>query len=148
MYQVRLGTSGNVSRGTVQYYFSEGDTGWQPLGYPVCDNVEPWYATNSSGYASYGWHKNSFSDPDIMLEAGNMMKAPASYIYGFGRGKPAREFSDVGRRILGNFFLESGKDYYIRIQSVHTEPSEIFLDYLELVPSEVFLHPSVVEDIW
>lgn len=148
MYQVRLGTSGNLSRGTVQYYFSEGDTGWQPLGYPVCDNVEPWYATNSSGYASYGWHKNSFSDPDVMLEAGNMMKAPASYIYGFGRGKPAREFPDIGRRILGNFFLESGKDYYIRIQSVHTEPSEIFLDYLELVPSEVFLHPSVVEDIW
>lgn len=149
-YQVRLGTSGNLNRGTVQYYFSEEDTGWQPLGFPVSDQVVQMGITSSYpiGYGSYGWHKNSFSDPDVMLEAGNMMKAPASYMNEFWVKKPAREMPHAGRRILGSFYMESGKNYYIRIQSVHSEPSEIFLDYLELVPSEVFLHPSVVEDIW
>lgn len=151
-YQVRLGVSGNLSRGTVQYYFSEEDTGWQPLGFPANDQINQigfvGLPDSHEGYASYGWHKNSFSDPDIMLKAGGMLKAPASYMNEFGGRKPAREVFSAGRRILGSFYMDSDKSYYIRVQSVHPEPSEIFLDYLELVPSVVYAHPVTPEDIW
>lgn len=152
IYQIRLGTSGNLSRGTVQYYFGEEDLAWQPLGFPANDKILQMGLAGrpekSLGYASYGWHKNSFSDPDVMMKAGGMMKAPASYMNEFLGKKPASEVPSAGRRILGNMLLESNKTYYIRIQSVHNEPSEIFLDYLELVPSEVYNNPTRAEDIW
>lgn len=150
MYLVRLGTSGNLNRGTVQYYFGDENYAWEPLGFPVSDQIVQMglISPYPLGYASYGWQKNSFSDPDVMLEAGGMMKAPASYMNEFMGRKPAREVPHAGRRNLINVFLESKKTYYIRIQSVHPEPSEVFLDYLELVPSEVYAHPVRPEDIW
>lgn len=151
-YQIRFGTSGNLNRGMVQYYFGEEDLAWRPLGFPANDKILQMglagRSENSLGYASYGWHKNSFSCPDVMMEAGGMMKAPACYMNEFMGRKPASEVPNAGRRILGTMYLESNKTYYIRIQSVHSEPSEIFLDYLELVPSEVYNNPSRAEDIW
>lgn len=150
MYQVRLGVSGNTYRGTVQYYLGEENSGWQTLGYPVQEKVRPWNGvyTSGVGFASYGWHKNSFAEPDQMMKKSGFMKAPASYMNEIAGKVPASEVPCVGRRILGYFFMSSDKSYYIRVQSVHPEPSEIFLDYLELVPSVVYAHPVTPEDIW
>ena len=59
-----------------------------------------------------------------------------------------RDYSPLGRRIVGSFDMKADKKYYFRIKSVGTSNGQLFLDYLELVPATVFQNPEKAEDIW
>ena len=73
------------------------------------------------------------------------MKAPGSYT---GYGRNVREESSAGRRIVGMFFMEPNKTYYLRIKSVAESSEQLFLDYLELVPKAIYNNPTIPENIW
>lgn len=138
-YQIRLGLSGNSYRSFVQYYFgTEKDI--QPVGLPIDER------TNfSNGYISFGW-TDSFVDTDLMLFQSGHMKSPGSYKD--WRGDDIRKDSNIGRRIIGAFNMESDKTYYLRIKSVAESSMQLFLDYLEIVPRLVYNNPTIPENIW
>lgn len=139
-YQVRLGVSGNPMRSFVQYYFgTEGNI--QPKGLPIDERTN-----HSYGYVNFGW-KDSFVDTDLILSQSGHMKAPGSHESPIFR-KSLRDIPSVGRRIIGMFFMEPNKTYYLRIKSVENTRGELFLDYIELVPRTVYDNPVIPEDIW
>lgn len=78
------------------------------------------------------------------------MKAPNSY-YQFGAQNTMRtqERGKIVRRILVREDMKANEVYYLRLKSVLRDPdTELFLDFLEFCPKEVYDNPLVPEDIW
>ena len=45
--------------------------------------------------------------------------------------------------------MEAGKTYYLRFRSVlDSDTKELYLDYIEFCPKEVYDNPSEPEDVW
>lgn len=140
MYQVRLGVSGNPDRSVVQYYLGE-ENAVKAMGLSVDERTD----YNSSGYKEYGLRDSSFVDMDLLLAQGGHMRAPAVFT---DYRSNVRDNLDVGRRIVGTIFMDPSKQYYLRVKSVIKSEMQQFLDYIELVPSEVYDNPNKPEDIW
>lgn len=140
IYQLRLGLSGNTSRSIVQYYWGDEDI-MSPVGLPIDERT-----SYNKGYEAYGWNDSSFVDLDLILSQGGHMRVPDIFKSAFTSN--IRDYSPLGRRIVGSFDMRADKKYYFRIKSVGTSNGQLFLDYLELVPATVFQNPEKAEDIW
>lgn len=143
VYQVRLGVSGNPSRSVVQYYMGE-ENAVSAMGLPV-DERTTYQSYNTSAYKEYGLIDSSFVDMDLLLAQGGHMRAPAVFS---GFRSNVRDDLNAGRRIVGAINMRPNKQYYLRIKSVIKSEMQHFLDYIELVPSVVYNHPTKPEDIW
>lgn len=140
-YQLRLALSGNPSRSVVQYYVGEGNA-LAPAGLPVDERT-----SYMDGYFSYGRGATTFVNEDLVISQGGHMRAPG--VYGDNYSSGIMNYTPCGRRIVGNFYMDPAKKYYFRIKSAgDLGKAQLFLDYLELVPSTVFNHPSKTEDCW
>ncbi len=140
-YQLRLALSGNPSRSVVQYYVGEGNA-LAPAGLPVDERT-----SYMDGYLSYGRGATTFVNEDLVISQGGHMRA--SGVYGDNYSSGIMNYTPCGRRIVGNFYMDPAKKYYFRIKSAgDLGKAQLFLDYLELVPSTVFNHPSKTEDCW
>ena len=61
----------------------------------------------------------------------------------------ARDKDNCSRYIIVRQTLEAGKPYYIRFKSVlESTTKELYLDYFEYCPKEVYDSPVEPEDIW
>lgn len=140
IYQLRLGLSGNPFRSIVQYYWGDEDI-MQPVGLPIDERT-----SYNEGYEAYGRNDSSFVDLDLILSQGGHMRVPNVFKSAFTSN--IRDYSPLGRRIVGSFDMKADKKYYFRIKSVGTSNGQLFLDYLELVPATVFQNPEKAEDIW
>lgn len=136
-YQLRLGLSGNPYRSVVQYYVG-GESAIWPMGLPVDERTQ----NNNEDYKKYGLGNPSFVDENLLIFHGGHMKAPGI----FSKRIPYK--SSIGRRIIGEVAMNADQKYYLRIKSMIKSEMQLFLDYIELVPSAVYNNPSQPEDPW
>lgn len=147
-YEIRFGFSASDARGVAQFYF-DGNICGIPLD------------MRSQNSAFMGWFEESMSDEDnrkndkAMRNRG-FMKAPAS-IFGDGGGeigiKNMRYAESAFRRVLGQYDIEPGKEYWLRFKDVteggsEDKPNEFNQDYLEIVPVGIINNPGKPEDIY
>ena len=61
----------------------------------------------------------------------------------------ARDKENCSRHIIVRQTLDPGKTYYVRFKSVlDLERPELYLDYFEYCPKEIYDSPENPEDIW
>lgn len=151
IYEVRLGTSHNAYRNIVQMFFSEDGVNFTPVG-GAYDQTEPAVTDNIPWVADTG---NDLTDArnDRRLRSKGFMKAP-KYFRMTGSTTSARDKGGnypALRRIVGEFPMKAGKNYYLRFKALRTVErigaSTLFLDYVELCPASVY-NGAEGEDIW
>lgn len=150
-YELRYKVIATAARGIVQVYFGTNKDALQPAGLPInltktCsdylrDNLS-WSYISDTGKDEY-----ELQVVDNELREHNVMKASRfeSDLNSF----TARDMSNCYRLILVRQMMDSDQTYYIRFKSVlDSDKTELYLDYIELCPKEVYDNPEKPEDVW
>lgn len=157
-YEIRLGFNGTALRGMCQIYFAEEGASFVPTDIPL-DLRMTGYGNADIGLIglNVGWEKES-DDQDYnervnkTLRTKGWMKGPRYFSseLSFEDGPAcAYNYPSICRKILTTEDLEPNKTYYLRFKSALEDPeTEMMLDYIELVPKEIYNNPSLVEDEW
>lgn len=160
MFEIRIGVSSTKQRGICKVYFGTDPENLKPVGLPLDmrKGLKYWYLNSESIESNIGYEDDDLNDElvnrntDMMLKSQGYMKAPNSY-YRVGSSNTMRsEVSSsysIGRRVLGEYDLQSDKKYYIRFANVlDDQSSQLYLDYIEICPKSVYANPTAEEDIW
>ena len=156
-YELRYKVLATGARGITQVYFGSDPGNLPAAGIPV--NMAVGIARTFYGFGiaddDYGWHgldDASHDDDDDIIEIDHklrnhgLMKAAK---HEYGESKTAREDGRQTRHILVRQTLDPSKTYYIRFKSVlDTDKKELYLDYFEWCPKEIYDNPATPEDIW
>lgn len=154
-YELRYKVLATGARGITQVYFGSDPDNLPAAGIPV--NMAEGIATTYGGEsATWGDIKDgngsSRRDEDEIIEIDHklrnhgLMKAAQ---HEYGEGHTARDDERQKRHILIRQTLDPKLTYYIRFKSVlDTDKKELYLDYFEWCPKEIYDNPSVPEDIW
>ena len=154
-YELRYKVLATPARGITQVYFGSDPDNLPAAGIPV--NMAEGIATTYGGEsATWGDIKDgsgsSRRDEDEIIEIDHklrnhgLMKAAQ---HEYGEGHTARDDDRQKRHILIRQTLDPKLTYYIRFKSVlDTDKKELYLDYFEWCPKEIYDNPSVPEDIW
>ena len=154
-YELRYKVLATSARGITQVYFGSDPDNLPAAGIPV--NMAEGIATTYGGEsATWGDIKDgsgsSRRDEDEIIEIDHklrnhgLMKAAQ---HEYGEGHTARDDDRQKRHILIRQTLDPKLTYYIRFKSVlDTDKKELYLDYFEWCPKEIYDNPSVPEDIW
>ena len=165
LYEIRvsnnsLANSGRCDRSIVQYYLHQynptDDSNdywdkwkWNPLGVPVNlrlagDDVSIGMIPDDDDEYD-GMPENEREEAirlnDSILHARGYLKAPDSYSSSSTdySGYTLRRDKNCYRKIVCCEYLEADKDYYLRIQKVDEEPSNVCpIDYIEIVPESIY----------
>ena len=118
------------------------------------------YLGASVGDTDFNWHGlddesqkvDGVVDPDAVIEIDHKLRNHGLMKAGrheFGENKTARDDARQTRHILIRQTLDPNKTYYVRFKSVlDTDKKELYLDYFEWCPKEIFDNPSNPEDVW
>lgn len=146
VYEVRISENA-VSRGeeigSALFYLRSGDGDFIPCGTPTdigrrTNDPELDFIRDSDLET-----ESAILDHDKYLHSRGYMKAPDSY----GPYNSLRNDEYCYRKIVCEQYMESGKDYYLRIRQVSgSAASFIPLSYLEIVPRSVYSGEKGFED--
>lgn len=154
VYEIRYGYGNFATRGMAQIYFGEKGSGKvpQPAGIPI-DLRQP--AT------VYGWQENKEYDQELttkinknMRNKDHMLATRYTFAWGDGSNTTLDQRALSGsyysmRRIIYRGNMDPDKDYYIRIKSVLDDTNtQLFIDYLEMVPRYIYDNSTTPEDAW
>lgn len=151
-YEVRYKLLATSARGVVQIYFGTNPNSLPVAGIPI--NMEKPLADYYGGDGTeWSVIDDAGKDEDQILEIDHNLRN-----YGVMKtskhecqndGKTARNASNCMRHILVRQTLDPSQTYYLRMQSVIDDPKkELYLDYFELCPKEIYDNPETPEDIW
>ena len=77
------------------------------------------------------------------------MKSARHEVHEGNASQTARDDQRCTRHILWRGTMEAGKTYYLQFRSVlDSDTKELYLDYIEFCPKEVYDNPSEPEDVW
>lgn len=157
-YELRYKVLATPARGIVQVYFGSDPDNLPAAGIPVNMGIgiARTYLGTSVDASDFGWHgldDGSFNDDtdaiieiDHKLRNHGMMKAAK---HEYGESKTARNDGRQTRHILVRQTLDSKETYYLRFKSVlDNSKLELYLDYFEWCPKEIYDNPNTPEDIW
>ncbi len=158
-YELRLGFTPNDMRGMAQAYVGADKENLQPCGLPM-DLRVGFYGQSALTADPAGWTVDIEDDETVnqlndirMREKGYMKGINSHYI--FGHPSTLRNhlyYSDKAiclRRIIGQFHMEPGETYYLRLKSCLRNPDlEFHFDFIELVPEKVYNNTAEPEDWW
>ena len=148
-YELRYKVLTTWQRGMVQIYFGP-DPDYQPAaGIPI-DLTLP----NSS--PKYGYEDDSGDDEydaevEKRMRNKNVMKGCKDVSEDGGVNSTERQGSvyDKLRHIVWRGTMEPDRPYYMKIKTaLDNDKRELYMDYLELCPKEVFDNPDRPENIW
>lgn len=158
-YEVRLACSNNSLRGMVQIYLGDSPQNMLPTGLPIDQREttdiipgDPWKDDQT-----VGWDQETCLENDRYLRNQGYMKGP-QYFHKNGKDKPGTPVRNIKgtaddaaalRRIITTQKFDENKTYYMRFKSAIPDyaNSQLFLDYIEFVPSSVY-NGTTPEDIW
>lgn len=152
IYEIRMGVSTESPwRGICQVYFGDKKDALYPAGIPVNMGLG-----GNSVNNPLGWELDTKDDPDYNAEVdkrmrnNGFMKGPEYFTETPGSSKDTgRSLEKTTRRILVRTNMDADKTYYLRFKTVQDNPNkQLFLDYLEWCPKEIFDNPDTPEDIW
>ena len=152
-YEIRMGYTAETARGMLQVYLG---TSSDRSTMQACDiPLDMRHVPSKSGDAAVtGWQPsgeldNGVATDQAMRNHGYMRGAYYYYVEGPNKGNISRAHHKNLRRILYRGHLNQG-DLWMRFKTVLPEAtsSQFHLDYIEIVPSEVYNHPEYSEDIF
>lgn len=144
VYELRLGLGGrNLPVQRCQLFLGQDKSSLSPCGLPV-DLRE--------SYTLHGDDDTGVEAPDrlndLQLREKGIMKYPKSSCYGDGKYS-ARNERSYARTIVGRFDLQAGATYYLRVSDCGAgSSSQLYMDFLEWVPKNVYANPAEAEDLW
>ena len=159
-YELRYKVLATSARGITQVYFGSDPGNLPAAGIPVNMSIglprtflgeaasgDGWYGLDDDSYKVDGAHDvDAIIELDHRLRNHGMMKAGR---HEYGEGKTARNDARQTRHILVRQTLDPKETYYIRFKSVlDTDKKELYLDYFEWCPKEIYDNPSEPEDVW
>ena len=155
-YEIRYAVSGNPERGMCQVYFGEKGTTLAPVDVPM-DLRMPYAGPGGTGgltVLNVGWEVENKDDPAYNEEVAKNLRnngwvrGPRYYKTPTSGGM-AYDNAACNRKILTQSYMETGKTYCLRFKSaLDNTQTEFFCDYIEIVPSEIYAHPTIPEDEW
>lgn len=148
IYEIRMGVSTESStRGICQVYFGSDKDRLYPAGIPV--NMG-----KGGNDPTLGWEKDTEDDDynveiDKRMRNNGFMKGPEYFTETPGGNDTGRTLMKTTRRILLREQMDPDKVYYLRFKTVQDNYNkQLFVDYLEWCPKEIYDNPETPEDIW
>lgn len=150
-YELRYKLLATAARGVVQVYFGTDPNHLPVAGIPIdmTKTVQAAFGegTTWSDFRDSGKEEDEIIEIDQKLRNHGMMKATRHETE--LNTTTARDKDNCSRYIIVRQTLEAGKPYYIRFKSVlESTTKELYLDYFEYCPKEVYDSPVEPEDIW
>ena len=155
-YELRVGVSLNGNRGMYQFYLGEGTnnrTKMEALDIPLDERTEIVKNMDGTPDAQTGWTlytamEDMGVETDQAMHNLGWMRGPLYYTVGKGTSTYARATKESIRRIVTRKELHQGT-YWFRIKSALDEDSrQMYFDYLELVPVNVYNNTRYLEDMY
>lgn len=156
-WEVRMGVSTESSwRGICQVYFGTNPDQLAPAGIPVDMALGGLYRRDDEKvYGSIvGWEKDTDDDDynaevDKRMRNNGFMKGPEYIVETPGGNDTDRSMEKTTRRIIIRTTMDADKTYYMRFKSCQDQiHKQLFIDYMEWCPKEVYDNPIEPEDIW
>lgn len=150
-YELRYKVLATDARGITQVYFGSDPGNLPAAGIPVnmAEGIAITYAGEGGSWGDLtdnGRDEDDIIEIDHKLRNHGLMKAGR---HEYGEGKTARDDERQKRHILVRQTLDPKNTYYIRFKSVlDTDKKELYLDYFEWCPKEIYDNPSKPEDVW
>lgn len=155
-YELRVGVSLNGNRGMYQFYLGEGTnnrTKMEALDIPLDERTEIVNNMDGAPDAQTGWTlytamEDMGVETDQAMHNLGWMRGPLYYTVGKGTSTYARATKESIRRIVTRKELHQGT-YWFRIKSALDDDSrQMYFDYLELVPVNVYNNTRYLEDMY
>lgn len=155
-YELRVGVSLNGNRGMYQFYLGEGTnnrTKMEALDIPLDERTEIVKNMDGTTDAQTGWTlytamEDMGVETDQAMHNLGWMRGPLYYTVGKGTSTYARATKESIRRIVTRKELHQGT-YWFRIKSALDDDSrQMYFDYLELVPVNVYNNTRYLEDMY
>ena len=151
VYEIRMGVSTySGTRGICQVYWGSRKDQLVPQGIPV--NMQ---LGGNSENNMLGWEKDTEDDDynaevDKKMRNNGFMKGPKYIVASAGGTETNRMNAGATRRIVVRETMSPDVVYYMRFKTVQPDftQKQLFVDYLEWCPKEVFDNPEFPEDIW
>lgn len=147
-YEIRMGVSTESPwRGICQVYYGDNKDALYPTGIPVnmsLGGTDPLLR----------WEEDTQDDDynaeiDKRMRNNGFMKGPEYFTEIPGGSQTGRRLKKTTRRILLRTYIDAEKVYYLRFKSVQdSRDKQLFLDYIEWCPKEIYDNPNTPEDIW
>ena len=152
-YEFRFKLLATAARGIVQVYFGSDPNKLPVAGIPIdmTKNVQTFFGEGAvwSDLNDAGKDEDQIIEIDHKLRNHGLMKA-TMHETEMDPTKTARSKDNCSRHIIVRQTLDPSETYYVRFKSVQpdlTRP-ELYLDYFEYCPKEIFDSPEKPEDIW
>lgn len=154
-YELRFGYVNNGLRTIVQFYLghSSDRSTMTPCDIPLDQNVD--LKSTTVGWTDPNTDGDNGAAVDKAMHNRGWMRGPNYFSNKkYGEGSTARFKSDGGqhhiRRVVTKQYFKQGEENWFRCKTAmpkNTE-AEFELDYIELVPVNVYNHPSLTEDVF
>ena len=151
-YEFRYKLLATGARGIVQVYFGNDPDKLPVAGIPInmTHNVEVTFGEGAtwSDLSDSGKDEDQIIDIDHKLRNHGLMKATRHETE--MSSTTARAKNNCSRHIIVRQTLDPSETYYVRFKSVQPDLQrpELYLDYFEYCPKEVYDSPERPEDIW
>lgn len=152
-YELRYKVLATGARGIVQVYFGKNPDHLQPAGIPV--DMTKGCAASFGESAEWSDLDDAGKDEDAIIEIDHklrnhgLMKAARHEVNESNKSLTARDDSRQTRHILVRQTLDPSETYYLRFKSVlDSDKKELYLDYFEWCPKEIYDNPAEPEDVW
>ena len=147
-YEIRMGVSTESPwRGICQVYYGENKYALAPAGIPVnmglggTDPLLRWETDTDDDDRN--------AEVDKQMRNNGFMKGPEYFTEIPGGSQTGRSLAKTTRRILLRTHVDADRVYYLRFKSVQDKKDkQLFLDYIEWCPKEIYDNPETPEDIW
>ena len=148
IYEIRMGVSTvSGTRGICQIYWGSRKDQLKVQGIPV--NMQL-----GGQDALLGWEQDTEDDDynaevDKKMRNNGFMKGPEYIVANAGGTETNRRSATSTRRIIVREAMSPDLVYYLRFKTVQDYlEKQLFVDYIEFCPKEVYDNPDTPEDIW
>ena len=152
-YELRYKTLATGARGIVQIYFGSNPDNLPVAGIPIdmTKGIVDSYgeAATWADLTDENRDEEEISEIDHNLRNHGLMKSARHEVHEGNPSLTARDDSRCCRHIIVRQTLDPNETYYVRFKSVlDTDKKELYMDYMEWCPKEVYDNPSKPEDVW
>ncbi len=149
-YELRYKTLATGARGVVQIYFGSDPENLPVAGIPIdmTKGIVDSFGEGDINLADTG-DDDIDAEIDHKLRNHGLMKSARHEVHESNPSWTARDDTRCTRHIIVRQTLDPDKTYYVRFKSVlDSDKKELYMDYMEWCPKEIYDNPMTPEDVW